>query len=276
MVPVARTPLPVPATRTPCSPRAQRDHYQTFGYVILRGYFAPAEVDTLREQLVAQLAREHPNPDPAPGWRDFCCMLGEHCTAFHGLLEDPRFLDVAEQLHGRSLPVWCDGNRYSMHDTGWHPDILAMLPDALDHAGVKFIHYLEPLRADDGALRVIPGSHRRPMHDSVAAYLKDHGPAIAELPAVACETNPGDVVAFHHGLFHAATGVRSKRLMHTLAYYPLEGAAPFLAAVGRLYRGELLPAMHRDMRWAGEIHPGSWIAGARIVRAPPRHRHALA
>ncbi len=252
---------------------AQRDHYRAFGYVILRGYYSGAEVAELRAQLIAQLEREHPNLEPDPSRRDFCCMLGSHNTAFHGLLEDPRFLDVADELHGRSVPVWCDGNRYAIHDTGWHADILLALPDALEHAGIKFIHYLEPLRANDGALRVVPGSHARPLHDRVADYLKGHWPAVKDMPSLACETDPGDVVAFHHGLYHAAAGVRAKRLMHTLAYYPRDSSREFVAQVAELYRSETLHVTRRDLQWQGEVYPASWIAGASHI---PRRRDIVA
>ncbi len=240
---------------------AQIHHYHTFGFVIMRGCYSPAEVARLRSELQAQMARETSHLPPSDQRRDFCCMLGEHNPTFRGLLEDPRFLQVAEQLHGEVLPVWCDGNRYGTSDTGWHPDLHGNITDALTHAGVKFIHYLEPLHAGNGALRVIPGSHQRPLHDQVAEHLRAHAPVQSELPSVACEVEPGDVVAFHHALYHAAFNVRQSRWMHTLAYYPMPKAAAITRQICEAIASQI-PPTRAGFQWHGEIIPDSWIAEA--------------
>jgi len=113
------------------------------------------------------------------------------------LADDPRFADVSEQLLGIAV----DGN-YMVGDTGWHPDALS-----LDYSGVKFCIYPDPLNAQNGALRVIPGSHREPLHSAIendpqAAY--DLRPE--QMPAHVFASEPGDVLVFNIGLWHAAFG----------------------------------------------------------------------
>lgn len=109
-----------------------------------------------------------------------------------------------------------DGNYY-VGDTGWHSD--GWNPDFLH---VKFAFYLDPLTRDSGAIRVIPGSHLP--GDTYANSLAEkvgksqelweaHG---KDVPAVALETMPCDVVCFNHNTKHAAFGGSKRRRMFTI------------------------------------------------------------
>ena len=81
---------------------------------------------------------------------------------------------------------------------------------------LKVMIYLQSTTKEQGALRVIPGSHRMPFHELLwplqAHHFKDGtiGDSFAvkgeEIPACVLEIAPGDVVFFHHSLFHAAYG----------------------------------------------------------------------
>ena len=102
----------------------------------------------------------------------------------------------------------------SRHSDGGHA--------AGDPMHIKIAFYLDPLTADSGSLRVIPGSHR--IGDAYAtalndAALREPGIGGAEVPAVAFETVAGDVVVFNHNTKHcflqrrrAAAHVHSERL----------------------------------------------------------------
>ena len=62
--------------------------------------------------------------------------------------------------------------------------------------------YLEPMRKNTGALRVITGSHRSPFHEELMAFQQSHateapdffGVKGADVPAYPVETDPGDLV----------------------------------------------------------------------------------
>ena len=83
--------------------------------------------------------------------------------------------------------------------------------------------YLQPMAADAGALRLIPGSQRWPYHtkmmEMVRLHATTHGCTLDpvwqartfgvpghRVPAHACEVEPGDLVVFHQSLFHAVFG----------------------------------------------------------------------
>ena len=71
-----------------------------------------------------------------------------------------RFVETAAELLGSPvLPVRAKGVRY-FASANWHHD------SDQDVASVGFVAYLDSLDADNGALRLIPGSHR---HDLAVA-----------------------------------------------------------------------------------------------------------
>ena len=93
--------------------------------------------------------------------------------------------------------------------------------------------YLDALRADTGALRVMPGSHRvgDEYADAVEAARQHDGERYkngegigpnwgmdgSAVPAVVLETIPGDVVLFDENLKHASFGGGGRRRMCTPA-----------------------------------------------------------
>jgi len=239
----------------------QRDQYQTFGCVILRNYLSVAEVGRLQAESRRELAWQFRHKPFDGTRRHFTCMNQDHRTPFAaGLLQDERFLGVADQLLGRALPMWCDANRYTDPLTGWHPDCVDQewswqLPAA------KFCIYLQPLRADSGALRVIPGSHHRPLHDQVRVFLGEHQVRVAEVPALVCDTDPGDVILFQTALWHASDGGGRDRGLNTLAYYTAP-TTPLQRAGLQRALADQVPQIRSDLGWLGEVFPQHWLDAA--------------
>lgn len=121
-------------------------------------------------------------------------MMGER-TPFSLILLD-HFAATAAELIGRAvLPGRAKGTWY-VGDTGWHRDSLH------DIASIGLVGYLEPLQANSGALRVVPGSHSRP-DQSLPRHGDDVGVAIA--------TTPGDVIVFDEHLIHGSAGGAVRR-----------------------------------------------------------------
>src|SRR5262249_34191248 len=108
---------------------------------------------------------------------------------------------AATLLDGPVVPLRAKGMRYT-GDTAWHRDSESALPS------VGFAAYLDPLRDETGALRVLPGSHHRQPGDQVAAWLatSDAPAAVDAVPGSPISTDPGDVIAFDEHLFHASAG----------------------------------------------------------------------
>ncbi len=135
------------------------------------------------------------------------------------LLDDPRILGIAKSLLGDDFNYMGSDGNYYVGDTIWHSDGWKV---KIKH--IKIAFYLDPLTADTGCLRVIPGSHIP--RDQYAGFLADHverrkheetmGLQGKEIPAVSLETMPGDVVCFNHNLKHAAFGGGKRRRMFTM------------------------------------------------------------
>jgi hypothetical protein len=91
---------------------------------------------------------------------------------------------------------------------------------AKDCFGVKFCVYLDPLTADNGALRIIPGSHRDPLHSALREMRASPSSLAPEtMPCHVCESTPGDVIAFDMRASHAAfNGFNGRRLCTVLFY----------------------------------------------------------
>jgi ectoine hydroxylase-related dioxygenase (phytanoyl-CoA dioxygenase family) len=81
--------------------------------------------------------------------------------------------------------------------------------------------------ATNGALRVIPGSHRDPLHTALREMRQQQAAAAAaaaqqeeeEVPYHVIDSNPGDVIAFDMRASHAAfNGFDGRRLCTVLFY----------------------------------------------------------
>ena len=205
------------------------EQFNLFGFVVMRNVFSSEELNTIKAEFErrAAVASSYQRFDGTKA-HNFS-MMGEDTPFYASLLEDPRFLGPAEQMFGDVIGFNADANRY-IKDTEWHYDA-----GGYEAYGVKLAMYLQPVRAYNGALRVIPGSHKKPLHDELrllepigerwsreaaSAEERRHAiEAIDGLPSYVCETDPGDVVAFDLRTFHAAYGGSRDRRMCTLVYY---------------------------------------------------------
>ncbi|MCZ6677966.1 MAG: phytanoyl-CoA dioxygenase family protein [Candidatus Poribacteria bacterium] len=192
----------------------QVSDFQTFGFLILRQVLSPDELKTINTEFELRLAstKRYTSPDDRPAYMSWP-NLGPETPFFARLPEDSRICGVAEQLYGEdAIGLSCNAGSY-VNETRWHPDA----SDPHIH-GLKFVCYLQPLGANNGALRVIPGSHQRPFHDEVHRNLSRSGHGIGDVPAYICQTAPGDVVAFDFHLWHASWGGSTDRRMVSIIF----------------------------------------------------------
>jgi hypothetical protein len=144
--------------------------------------------------------------------RHWTMMLEGDTPLFAGLMEDPRFLNPTKQMYGEDvLGVCVDANRYVGH-TGWHRDTAT-----IHQYGIKWAFYLEPVDAETGALRVVPGSHAFPDDAPFNKYMSTF--EVDQVPAQALVSQPGDVVGFDLRCWHASLGGSNDRRMCTVVYY---------------------------------------------------------
>lgn len=193
------------------------------GFVIRRGALGAAEVAAVVRELEAVCADFLGH---APGGGDVVwkTLFVERSRALTDLVADDRvYLAVCDLLGDDVLwsgseGMW--GFDDSLADHDWHADG-GWLPEQTAPYRLKVMLYLDPLRADTGALRVVPGSHRSLLHESLLPFNDASAPGGSrryfgrrgqDVPAHAIETDPGDVVFFNNWLFHSVYGkVRPRR-----------------------------------------------------------------
>src|SRR3989442_10195945 len=177
------------------------DAFRTFGFGVLREFFDPhplaAEIDqVMHDGLVADVSRT------GEIRFQYVPMMTFKTPVSLSLLD--RVEAVAAALLGGSvLPTRAKGVRCS-GSTPWHTDSSAPL------ASVGFLAYLEPLRAEDGALRVLPGSHHPDFRDALRGLGVD-GTAAPVLPAHVVVTEPGDLILLDEHVLHASFGGGTRR-----------------------------------------------------------------
>ena len=179
-------------------------HFAAFGFVVLRQAVDPRALADELDRALADGCRGDFAGAAARVSGRYVPMMCERTPVSLALLD--HFMAPAAELLGRPvLPLRAKGVLY-FGAAAWHRDSERPV------ASVGFAAYLEPLRADTGALRVLPGSHRPAYGAAVRGFLDAHPElATTALPGVALATEPGDVIAFAEPLFHATVGGRDRR-----------------------------------------------------------------
>jgi hypothetical protein len=184
-------------------------HFRAFGFQVLRDCFDAAALSDEVNRTLDDGVRSSFQVDVAAGISfSYVPMMCERTPLSLSLLD--AFADTAAALLDRSvLPVRAKATRYAA-GAGWHRD------SDLDMPSVGFLAYLEPLRADSGALRVLPGSHQPGFGAAVAQYLDERSatgvePDFTSLPGLAVETDPGDMIVFEEHIYHGSVGGSDRR-----------------------------------------------------------------
>lgn len=144
-------------------------------------------------------------------------------AVFRQWTSDPRMAAVLRVLMGHDAVFMsqchhnCVMTKYPgfSSETAWHQDIRYWSFDAPELVSVWLA--LGQEREDNGALRVIPGSHRLALDRGrldANLFLRPELPENQELidAAAVVTLEPGDVLFFHCRLFHAAGANRSDRV----------------------------------------------------------------
>lgn len=135
----------------------QKRFFDVFGYLVLPGLLADV-IEDVTSEFEEVFARQGdagnggPHAGPAPTVAANFIDNSELC----GLLDDPRIDGIATGLLGGDYNYLSSVGQLMVGDTKWHPD-------GWGHEPFRFLRmsvYLDPVGADSGALRVIPGSHK--------------------------------------------------------------------------------------------------------------------
>jgi hypothetical protein len=191
----------------------QKHFFETFGYLVLPGLLKE-EIGWISEEFEAVFRDRGVVHDGSQ--RSVVVPFIDQRERLCTLLDHPAIVNLISGLIGDNFNyLGGDGNFYT-GDTRWHSDGFHMVGSYL-----KVAFYLDPVTSSTGCLRVIPGSHRTDLRDSWDARKARDAATLWNLeqnqvPAVALESQPGDVVAFNHNLMHAALGGSKRRRMFTM------------------------------------------------------------
>ncbi|MEZ4683302.1 MAG: phytanoyl-CoA dioxygenase family protein [Caldilineaceae bacterium] len=204
----------------------QRNFMDLFGYLIFPGLLSD-RIDRIIDEFEAVFAAHgggH-NGRPHDGTARSCILPFVDQTAYlASLIDDPRIDGIFASLLGADYTyLGSDGNFY-VGDTNWHSDTdwSGKMRGKPPRIFYKMALYLDPVTAESGALRVIPGSQH--YGDRFAEALQANLRGAAEtlgipgnqVPAIALASNPGDVVVFNQNTKHSAWGGSNRRRMFTI------------------------------------------------------------
>jgi ectoine hydroxylase-related dioxygenase (phytanoyl-CoA dioxygenase family) len=197
-------------------------HYRTFGYVIIRNVFTPDEIRTMEKEFDATVERDGEIvPKANETNHQHMLILGDDSPFSAALTEDERLYGPATQVCGQDAVLW-EWRAYrwfTFKGTEWHCNDGDATLGCYLYGLIYQWPVFAPVHADIGALRVIPGSHRPEfqweLSKADAAGLLD---PIAEVGAVVCEAELGDVVAFDSRIFHGTAPYDKVRRTYDAIY----------------------------------------------------------
>ena len=198
----------------------------TFGYLVFPGLLAD-KIDRIIAEFESTFAVQgggH-NGKPHDGTARSCIVpFIDQNEYLSSLVDDPRVDGIFTSLLGEEYNyLGSDGNFY-VGDTNWHSDTdwSGKMRGKPPRIFYKLALYLDPVTATSGALRVVPGSQH--YGDEYAEALQATlriapdklGIPGSQVPAIALESNPGDVVVFNQNTKHSAWGGNNRRRMFTI------------------------------------------------------------
>ncbi|MCY4091699.1 MAG: phytanoyl-CoA dioxygenase family protein [Caldilineaceae bacterium] len=198
----------------------QKARFNVFGFIHLRQQFSAVEMAAASVEA-DRLFWEQRGGGPPTGKNQGIFDIVEKSEVFTNMLVDDRIWATVEALLGPGF-IW-NGSGGSLNNEGvndkgihhWHTD-----RPREPHANTYSFHlYLERLRADTGALRLIPGSHKPPLYDELLPLNEQTGETArkflglspTEMPGVVIECDPGDIVFFSQKIYHGVYGMQPGR-----------------------------------------------------------------
>lgn len=196
--------------------KAQVDFFETFGFIKLPQLMSDS-MDWITDEF-AQTFVGNSLVNPHDGTKRSCIVpFIDQREKMNTLLDDPRIEGIAASLLGDDFNyMGSDGNYYT-GETGWHRD--GVHPK---YKHIKIAFYLDALDGNSGALRVIPGSHQ--LDDRFGQDLGQKTQRSQDIweipgnqvPAIAIDVTPGDLLVFDHNIFHSSFNGGPNRRMFTI------------------------------------------------------------
>ena len=192
------------------TPEQQKACFESFGFLFVRQGFAKDEMDEIALEA-DRLWQEDRGARPLGPEGQHVMPFVELSSLLTGLVGEDRLFGVIENLLGPGF-LWggSEGNVTVRGTHQWHPDRPGDEAE-VSYTRLKVNMYLDAVGIENGCLRVIPGSHRTPLHEEIEPdhrHQRDDtvapfGVAGPDMPSVALESQPGDLCFFNQSLWHA-------------------------------------------------------------------------
>lgn len=197
----------------------QRRFFDTFGYLFLKGHMADCihEITDAFEEVWRDYGGGHGGKLHSGEKRSVLVPFIDRHERLCALLDDPRIVGVVESILGPDFNYCTSDGNYYTGNTKYHSH-----PFFGDLKAIKVAFYLDPLTADTGCLRVIPGSHRfgdwyaETLHTTLDESEEMWGIPQSQVPAIPLEIEPGDIIIFSHCLKHGSFGGGSQRRLFVI------------------------------------------------------------
>ncbi len=193
--------------------------WDEIGVVVVRGAITPAEAQAAADLLWSQVGGDASDPDSWYGGPRSNGIMIQHFQhpAQTAMRRSPRIHKAFAQLWG-TADLWMNTDRMSFNPPEranyrfpgphlhWDESLSRPIP-----FGTQGILYLTDTAADQGALQVVPGFHRR--LDAWLDALDGADPRQVDLSAeaVTVPAKGGDLIIWRHDLPHGASPNRSSR-----------------------------------------------------------------
>lgn len=204
-------------------------YFETFGFLKLRNLFV-SEIDDIAagfDAIFEDEANERMETHYAiHGERRRVTIPSfiDKDRRLQWLRSDDRVLGIARSLIGPDYNYGESDGSIFYCGTAWHADIFGA-PMSQYH--VKLYFYLDVLSAESGAIRMIPGTNHfsetfattlRADLEDPAKVLMTYGVDGSEIPSVALDTNPGDLLVGNYRTLHASFKGGDGRRLFTMSF----------------------------------------------------------
>lgn len=209
----------------------QINFFNTFGYLAFPRLFED-KIDKITEAFEhvwatnggGHAGRPHDNQQ-----RSALIQFIDQNEYLSSLIDDHRIEGVITSLLGNDYNYAGSDGNYYVGNTQWHSDGYK----EKSITSLKMALYLDPVGKESGCLRVVPGSHI--YGDKFAHTLEEvrsgktangdqtstkelWGISPSDIPSIALESNPGDLLMFNHCIKHSSWGGGTRRRMFTINF----------------------------------------------------------
>jgi hypothetical protein len=217
------------ATYAPVLSEGQVRFFNTFGFLKMPGFFADqigaisetfdALFEEQREDIFVNHTELHENQE-----RLILMNILDRSENLSWLKSDPRVLGVIGAVMPGAFEFANSDASIFDCETSWHADTFGA---PLKKLHVKLSLYLDPLSANTGAIRLIPGTNHyqsefaKDMRNKLATRAEipdEYGVLGEDIPSWSLESEPGDVVMWNYRTVHASYYGGSDRRLMSFSY----------------------------------------------------------